>query len=191
MCCVCCSLSGASICKSTACRCQQSLHCKSQHALQIAATSSGTLVAATSVPLLVLFLTHAFLCSTPIAYMRADQNCLLLTVYCHAQSPGTTLAHNLLPVLQEFYEANKEKPLILLKWLAVQAGCCMPGNVKNVRALMDHPAFHITTPNCCYSLFLGFARSVNFHAADGSGYEFVGDAVIKVSACCQSYELLL
>jgi aminopeptidase N len=33
----------------------------------------------------------------------------------------------------------------------------------------------------CYSLFLGFARSpVNFHAADGSGYKFMGDAVLKV-----------
>lgn len=81
---------------------------------------------------------------------------------------------------QEFYEANKDKPLVLLKWLSVQAGSSLPGNLKNVKALMDHPSFTITTPNCCYSLFLGFARSVNFHAADGSGYEFMGDAVVKV-----------
>jgi Domain of unknown function (DUF3458_C) ARM repeats len=33
----------------------------------------------------------------------------------------------------------------------------------------------------CYSLFLGFARSpVNFHAANGSGYKFMGDAILKV-----------
>jgi hypothetical protein len=33
----------------------------------------------------------------------------------------------------------------------------------------------------CCSLFLGFASSVvNFHAADGSGYQFLGDAVLKV-----------
>jgi aminopeptidase N len=83
-------------------------------------------------------------------------------------------------MLQEFYEANKEKPLVLLKWLVTQASCCMPGNVENVRKLMDHPAFNITNPNSCYSLFLGFARSINFHAPDGSGYEFIGDAVIKV-----------
>jgi hypothetical protein len=82
--------------------------------------------------------------------------------------------------VQEFYAANKDKPLIMLKWLVTQASCCMPGNVSNVRKLMEHPAFQITNPNCCYSLFLGFARSINFHAADGSGYEFVGDAVIKV-----------
>eukprot|EP00878_Enallax_costatus_P011824 GHUV01012345.1.p1 GENE.GHUV01012345.1~~GHUV01012345.1.p1 ORF type:complete len:544 (+),score=203.91 GHUV01012345.1:419-2050(+) len=97
-----------------------------------------------------------------------------LTVLCDHDTPGRAAA------LQEFYEANKDKPLVLLKWLAVQAGSSLPGNLKNVKALMDHPAFHITTPNCCYSLFLGFARSVNFHAADGSGYEFIGDAVITL-----------
>lgn len=32
----------------------------------------------------------------------------------------------------------------------------------------------------CYSLFLGFARSVvNFHAEDGSGYKFLGDSILK------------
>ncbi len=30
-------------------------------------------------------------------------------------------------------------------------------------------------------MFLGFARSpVNFHAEDGSGYEFMGDSILKV-----------
>lgn len=97
-----------------------------------------------------------------------------LTVLCDTDTPGREQA------LQEFYEVNKDKPLVLLKWLAVQASCALPGNIAKVRALMEHPAFTITTPNCCYSLFLGFARSVNFHAADGSGYEFIGDSVIKM-----------
>jgi aminopeptidase N len=57
----------------------------------------------------------------------------------------------------------------------------VPGNVALARQLVDHPAFAITNPNNCYSLFLGFARSpLNFHAADGSGYEFLADAVLKV-----------
>lgn len=97
-----------------------------------------------------------------------------LTVLCDHDTAARTQA------LQEFYTANKDRPLVLLKWLVTQASCCMPGNVSNVRALMEHPAFQITNPNCCYSLFLGFARSINFHAADGSGYEFIGDAVIKL-----------
>ena len=49
--------------------------------------------------------------------------------------------------------------------------------------LLEHPAFSIKNPNACYSLFLSFLRSpVNFHAADGSGYRFIADSVLKVRA---------
>lgn len=83
--------------------------------------------------------------------------------------------------IQSFYEKWENEPLVLLKWLRMQAESNVAGNVETVRALMDHPAFNITNPNNCYSLFLAFARSpVNFHAADGSGYEFMADAVLKV-----------
>ena len=63
----------------------------------------------------------------------------------------------------------------------MQAGANVPGNLKNVEKLMSHPAFSIKNPNACYSLFLTFVRSpVNFHAADGSGYKFIADSVLKV-----------
>ena len=63
----------------------------------------------------------------------------------------------------------------------MQAGANVPGNLKNVEKLMEHPAFSIANPNACYSLFLSFLRSsVNFHAADGSGYKFIADSVLKV-----------
>ena len=62
-----------------------------------------------------------------------------------------------------------------------QAGANVPGNLKNVEKLVAHPAFSIKNPNACYSLFLSFLRSaVNFHAADGSGYKFIADSVLKV-----------
>ena len=65
----------------------------------------------------------------------------------------------------------------------MQAGANVPGNLKNVEKLLEHPAFSITNPNACYSLFLSFLRSsVNFHAADGSGYKFIADSVLKVVA---------
>ena len=63
---------------------------------------------------------------------------------------------------------------------APQAGANGEGNLKNVEGLLDHPAFSITNPNACYSLFLSFLRSpVNFHAADGSGYKFIADSILK------------
>ena len=70
---------------------------------------------------------------------------------------------------------------MVLKWLGLQAMSNAPGNLDLVKTLVDHPAFNINNPNNCYSLFLGFSRSpVNFHAADGSGYAFMGDAVLRV-----------
>ncbi len=64
----------------------------------------------------------------------------------------------------------------------VQAGSNLEGNLKNVEKLVTHPAFSITNPNACYSLFLAFLRSpVNFHAADGSGYNFIADSILKVT----------
>jgi aminopeptidase N len=65
--------------------------------------------------------------------------------------------------------------------LSVQATSEKEGNLAEVKALLDHPAFSIKNPNCCYSLLAAFAYSaVNFHAADSSGYEFLADQVIAV-----------
>ena len=46
------------------------------------------------------------------------------------------------------------------------------------------PAFDIKNPNKVYSLVGGFVGGTptNFHAKDGSGYEFLGDIVIELDA---------
>ena len=41
--------------------------------------------------------------------------------------------------LDAFYERWKHDPLIMNKWLGIQAGAALPGNVKNVVALTKHP----------------------------------------------------
>jgi len=98
---------------------------------------------------------------------------------CLVDSPRGTPERE--AALAEFYEDYKDEPLVLLKWLALQAGSDAPGNVAAARELRSHPAFLPANPNCCYSLYLAFVRSApNFHAADGSGYEFVADAVLTV-----------
>ena len=81
-----------------------------------------------------------------------------------------------------FYEQWKHDPLIMNKWLGLQAGASLPNNVENVKRLVDHPAFDIKNPNKVYSLVGGFVGGtpINFHAANGSGYEFLGDIVLKI-----------
>lgn len=65
--------------------------------------------------------------------------------------------------------------------MVAQARSDVPGNVATMRKMLDHPAFNIKNPNCNYSLLRAFAISaVNFHAEDGSGYEFLADALIKL-----------
>ena len=83
--------------------------------------------------------------------------------------------------LDEFYEQWKDDSLVILKWLGIQTGSNIQGNLQNVQQLLEHPAVNISNPNTCYSTFLGFARSpVNFHAQDGSGYRFMADSTLKV-----------
>jgi aminopeptidase N len=88
-----------------------------------------------------------------------------------------------LPALESFYAHWKEEPLVVDKWLAVQATSRLPGTLARVRELLTHPAFDIKVPNKVYALIRAFASNhVRFHAADGSGYAFLADQVIRLNA---------
>ncbi|QCD85053.1 aminopeptidase N [Vigna unguiculata] len=94
-----------------------------------------------------------------------------------AQKPGKTRDD----VLADFYGKWKHDFLVVNKWFALQSTSDIPGNVENVRKLLNHPAFDLRNPNKVYSLIGGFCGSpVNFHAKDGSGYEFLGELVLQL-----------
>jgi aminopeptidase N len=83
--------------------------------------------------------------------------------------------------LESFYERWKDEPLVLDKWLRVQAMSRLPGTLEEVKRLTTHPAFSIRNPNKVYALIGAYtANHVRFHAADGSGYAFVADQVIAL-----------
>jgi aminopeptidase N len=85
--------------------------------------------------------------------------------------------------LAEFYARWKNEPLVVDKWLTVQAGSRLPSTLENVKRLLRHPAFDIKVPNKVYALIRTFcANHVRFHAADGAGYEFLADQVIAINA---------
>jgi aminopeptidase N len=87
------------------------------------------------------------------------------------------------PALESFYGKWKNQPLVMDKWLAVQAMSRLPGTLAEVKRLLAHPAFDIRNPNKVYALIRGFCSShVRFHAADGSGYRFLADQVIALDA---------
>lgn len=93
------------------------------------------------------------------------------------QIPGNTADE----VLADFYKKWEHDFLVVNKWFALQAMSDTPGNVENVKKLLDHPAFDLRNPNKVYSLIGGFCGSpVNFHAKDGSGYKFLGEMVVQL-----------
>ncbi|KAG6606084.1 Puromycin-sensitive aminopeptidase, partial [Cucurbita argyrosperma subsp. sororia] len=93
------------------------------------------------------------------------------------QKPGETRDE----VLADFYTKWQHDYLVVNKWFALQAMSDIPGNLVNVQNLLNHPAFDIRNPNNVYSLIGGFCRSiVNLHAKDGSGYKFLGEAVMQL-----------
>jgi aminopeptidase N len=88
-----------------------------------------------------------------------------------------------LPALDAFYARWQHEPLVVDKWLAVQATSRLPGTLARVLALLSHPAFDIKVPNKVYALIRAFVSNhVRFHAADGSGYAFLADQVIRLNA---------
>jgi aminopeptidase N len=83
--------------------------------------------------------------------------------------------------LEAFYARWKDEPLVVDKWLAVQAGSRLPGTLARVRELLGHPAFDLKVPNKVYALIRTFtANHVRFHAADGAGYEFLAEQVLAL-----------
>jgi len=85
--------------------------------------------------------------------------------------------------LDAFYAKWQREPLVVDKWLAVQAGSRLPGTLGEVRKLLAHPAFDIRNPNKVYALIRSFSGNhLRFHAADGGGYAFLAEQVIAIDA---------
>ncbi len=79
------------------------------------------------------------------------------------------------------YDANA---LVMDKWFSLQATAPLAGAADRVRQLMDHPRFSITNPNKVRALIGAFAMAnqTGFHAADSSGYVFLAEQIIRLSA---------
>ncbi len=87
------------------------------------------------------------------------------------------------PALDAFYAKWKDDSLVVDKWLAVQASSRLPGTLARVRELLAHPAFDLKVPNKVYALVRSFAANhVRFHAADGSGYDFLAEQILALNA---------
>src|SRR5208282_2480055 len=82
----------------------------------------------------------------------------------------------------DFYKRYAADPLIIDKWLALQAAIPEPATLDRVRALTQHPAFVAGNPNRIRALIGSFAQvnHTQFNRQDGSGYDFVADFVLAL-----------
>ena len=83
---------------------------------------------------------------------------------------------------EDFYARYSTDPLIIDKWLTLQAAIPEPDTLDRVRALTAHPAFAMTNPNRVRALIGTFAQGnpTQFNRADGAGYDFVADYVLTL-----------
>jgi len=84
--------------------------------------------------------------------------------------------------LAAFYSRWQNDPLVVDKWLTLQAMASRSDTLEQVTGLLKHPAFTLKNPNKVRALIGAFAHGnpACFHAADGSGYRFVADRVLQL-----------
>ncbi|KND57973.1 Membrane alanine aminopeptidase N [Candidatus Burkholderia verschuerenii] len=89
--------------------------------------------------------------------------------------------------LEDFYRRFEKEALVIDKWFALQAtqrGGPDRKVMEIVRKLMQHQAFTLKNPNRARSLIFSFCSGnpAQFHAPDGSGYQFWAEQVIALDA---------
>jgi aminopeptidase N len=86
------------------------------------------------------------------------------------------------PALDRFRARWLDDAQVIDKWFSVQARSRLPGTLDRVRALMDDPLFSPRNPNKVRAVVGAFCAGnpAQFHAADGSGYAFLGEQVRRL-----------
>lgn len=84
--------------------------------------------------------------------------------------------------LTRFYEKWQKEDLVVDKWYALQAMSSLPNALETVKELMQHPSFNVQNPNRARALIGSFCacNHIHFHSADGAGYEFLTEQILKI-----------
>ncbi|KAA3641449.1 MAG: aminopeptidase N [Proteobacteria bacterium] len=101
-----------------------------------------------------------------------------LTLLAHQQAPGFE------DLLADYYNRWQDHPLMINKWLSIQATIPAEDTLDRVKQLMSLPVFSLKNPNAVRSLLGAFCAGnlTRFHAPDGSGYEFLANQVLALDA---------
>lgn len=130
-----------------------------------------------------------------LAYLvRANKNNIKFTKEQYAKSNNMTDTMAVLAAvnsidcsermlwLDDFYQKWQHEPLVVNKWLNLQARSELPDTFNKVKELLKHPAFSMDNPNKIYALIGGFCggNPVRFHQPSGDGYKFLADLILEL-----------
>ncbi|RKF20205.1 aminopeptidase N [Alginatibacterium sediminis] len=95
-----------------------------------------------------------------------------------AQAPGVE------KILSDFENSWCNEPLVMDKWLSMQARVSTTGAIARVDKLREHPIFSLENPNRVRSVIGAFimGNQRNFHAKDGSGYAYLCQVLIDLNS---------
>jgi aminopeptidase N len=84
--------------------------------------------------------------------------------------------------LDRFYNRHSSDPLLIDKWLSLNAQIAGVEAASRIELLTRHPGFRMTTPNRVYALIGSFtsANPSGFNAASGEGYRVVADTILQL-----------
>ncbi|PJG84114.1 aminopeptidase N [Caviibacterium pharyngocola] len=113
-------------------------------------------------------------------YLYADNMTDCLAALNAATKAQLACQENL---LSDFESKWQHDGLVMDKWFALQATRPNENVLMNVVQLMDHPSFNFNNPNRVRALIGSFAAQnlKAFHSADGAGYRFLTDILIRLN----------
>jgi aminopeptidase N len=84
--------------------------------------------------------------------------------------------------LADFFQQWQGEPLVVDKWLTLQATSSLEDALDTVKTLLTHPGFSLHNPNKVRALIGAFATGnhVRFHAVTGAGYAFLAEQIINL-----------
>ncbi|MFY0677244.1 MAG: aminopeptidase N [Neptuniibacter sp.] len=114
-------------------------------------------------------------------YQKADNMTDMQTALTLVAHSG--FAQDAEQLLSDFYTQWQNESLVVNLWLSIQSSDPKAGALQRVEQLMQHPAFDAKNPNKLRSVISVFCaqNTVNFHAMDGSGYQFLADRIIELN----------
>ena len=87
------------------------------------------------------------------------------------------------PCLERFYKTHENSPLVLQRWMMIQAASRLPDTFNRVKNLLSHPKYDKTIPNFVRSVVYSFASNyIHFHREDGEGYRFIVEQIMDLDS---------